>query len=207
MNWSDYEAAWKRQPLPTGETADLAMLRDTFETKRRKLAASLRVRDWMEIVASVVLIAAYAGFWRNTGAAGWPMAFAILLIAGVGAKFGRERRRAHRLRLGPDAPLLAKIEADIGELQHQRRLLLNLWKWYLAPCAGAMLIHGYVIFARAKPWEPVRHPVSVAVVAACAILVLWFAWAINRRAVRKRIEPRLAELEKLRRDVLSPDES
>jgi hypothetical protein len=203
MNWSDYAGAWKRQPLPVGETADLAALRDSFETKRRKMAATLRTRDWAEIVACVVLIAAYAGFWWRTGPSGWPMGIAILLIGGVGVKFGRERWRARRLRLSPDAPLLTKIEADIAELQHQRRMLLDVWSWYLAPCAGAILIHGYVIVARSKPWEPVRSPASVSVVVAATALVVWFAWAINRRAVRKQIEPRLAELEKLRRDAVA----
>jgi hypothetical protein len=36
---------------------------------------------------------------------------------------------------------------------------------------------------------------------------LRFAWAINRNALRKRLEPRLAELEKLRNDVLSSGDS
>ena len=39
MNWNDYEAVWKRQALPVGADADLATLRETFETKRRKMAA------------------------------------------------------------------------------------------------------------------------------------------------------------------------
>jgi hypothetical protein len=29
----------------------------------------------------------------------------------------------------------------------------------------------------------------------------WFAWFINRRAVRNRIDPRLEELEELRREL------
>ena len=34
----------------------------------------------------------------------------------------------------------AKLEADLAELRHQRRLLLNVWAWYLAPCLGAIII-------------------------------------------------------------------
>ena len=41
MNWNDYEAVWKRQELPVGADADLATLRETFETKRRKMGHTI----------------------------------------------------------------------------------------------------------------------------------------------------------------------
>jgi hypothetical protein len=205
MNWNDYEAVWKRQELPVGPDADLAALKETFETKRRKLAATLLIRDWTEISACVVVVAFYAWFWRSIGPSGWPMAIAMLLILGVAGVFLRERRRTRRKRVGADAPLLAKIEADLGELHHQRQLLLNVWAWYLAPCAGAVLIQVGVMIRRAKPWEATREPLVLLGLGLCLALFLWFAWAINGRAVRKQIEPRLDELEKLRRDILSPN--
>jgi hypothetical protein len=205
MNWNDYEAVWKRQELPVGADADLKNLRETFETKRRKLAATLLVRDWTETSACVVVLAFYAWFWRSIGPSGWPMAVAMLLILGVAGVFLGERRRARRTRLGADAPLLAKIEADLAELRHQRRLLLNVWAWYLAPCAGAMLIHVGVMIHRSKPWQATREPLFLLGFGLCFALFLWFAWAINRRAVRKQIDPRLAELEKLRRDILTTE--
>jgi len=205
MNWNDYEAVWKRQELPVGADADLASLRQTFETKRRELAATLLIRDWTEISACLVVVAFYAWFWRSIGPSGWPMAVAMLLILGVAGVFLRERRRTRRKRLGADSPLLAKIEADLAELCHQRRLLLNVWAWYLAPGAGAMLIQVGVIIRRAKPWEATREPLFLLGFGLCLALFLWFVWAINVRAVRKQIEPRLGELEKLRRDILSPN--
>jgi hypothetical protein len=36
-------------------------------------------------------------------------------------------------------------------------------------------------------------------------LLMWGAWKLNRKAVQKRIDPRLAELEKLCRDFLSAE--
>jgi hypothetical protein len=36
------------------------------------------------------------------------------------------------------------------------------------------------------------------------LLFFVVVWALNRRAVRVQIEPRLAELEKLKSDLLSP---
>ena len=214
MNWNDYEAVWKRQELPVGPDADLASLRETFESKRRKMAASLFARDLLEGSAGLLVAGLFAYLWWHLGKQGWPMVFAIALILGVSGFFARERFRAHRLRLGADAPLLAKIEADIAELRHQRHLLLNLWSWYLAPCAGAIIIVGAtlvrILIAKASPdfisalWA---HPAALAwiilYVAVVLPLCFWGIWALNRRAVRKQLDPRLAEIEKLHRDILS----
>src|SRR4051794_4493541 len=120
MKLSDYEAAWKRQPLPRGVDADLNDLKQTFDTNRRKMAAALLVRDWSELVACGIVVVVYASYWRGVGPAGWPMGFAILMILVVAGMFIRERLRSRRSRLGVDAPLLAKISADLAELRYQR---------------------------------------------------------------------------------------
>ena len=214
MNWNDYEAVWQRQELPVGAGADLATLKQTFETKRRKLAATLYARDLLEAGAGFLVVTFFAWFWWHVGSVAWPVVFAIALILGVSGFFVRERFRTRRLRLGTEAPLLAKVEADIAELRHQRQLLLNIWWWYLAPCAGAIVIIAAtvarILIFKAPPgflpalWE---HPATLAWIifyfAVVLPLCFWGAWAINRRAVRKQIEPRLEELEKLHRDLLS----
>jgi hypothetical protein len=203
MNWNEYEAAWKSQELPAG--ADPAALRATFEAKSRRLHGTLLVRDLTEAGAGLAVIAANALFWWKIRAAGWPMVFAIALILGVSLFFVRERLRARRLRLGAEAPLLAKVEADITELRHQRRLLRTLWAWYLGPCACAVAIQAGVAIRHAPSWDPLRSSMILLTFSAFFALVFWLAWAINRRALRRRIEPRLLELEKLRRELLADE--
>jgi flagellar biogenesis protein FliO len=205
MKFSDYEAAWKRQPLPRGADADLRELKQTFETKSRKMAATLLLRDWAEILACGIVVVAYVAFWRNAGQDGWPMGFAILMILWVAGIFLRERLRSRRNRLGADSPLLAKIAADLDELRHQQRLVLRVRLWYIVPCVIAMLIHVTVIVRRAPEGDPVRHPVSLLAIVLVIGALCWFVWSINRRAVRLHIEPRIAELEKLQRDQLSAE--
>lgn len=198
MNWNDYEAIWKRQPLPVGETANLAELRATFETKRRKMAVTLLVRDLIELLACAFVLWAQIRYWKKIGPTGWPMSIAILMILFVAGIFIRERLRARRSRLGADASLLAKVEADLAEQRHQRHLLLRVWAWYIAPCAVAILIHKSVLLSHAGERDPRSFVISVIFTAA----LCWLVWALNRRAVRRRIEPRIAELEKLHRDLL-----
>lgn len=216
MNWNDYEALWKRQELPIGEGADVAELRRTFETKRRKLAKTLQARDYLESAAGLFVAAVFTKVWWHMGREGWPIGLAIVLILGVAVFFLCERVRAHRLRLGPEATLLAKLEAELAELRHQRQLLLSVRTWYLAPCAGAM-----ALFCLAMARKMIRdvpsgfftllmdHPIVIAWIAGYFLvlvpLLFWGIWAMNRRVVHKNIEPRIAELEKLCGDLQAAD--
>jgi len=206
MNWSDYEAVWKRQPVPLGEQADVAGLRKNFEDKHRKMAAALLVRDWVEIAACGVVVTSYLWFWHKAGSAGWPLGVAILLILGVATFFLRERRRAHRKRLGVDAALRDKVEADLAELRHQRWLLLKVWHWYIAPCAAAMLLHLVVILRTRPAWDPLREALAIGLACLFIALICWFVAMLNRVSVRKQLEPRIAELEKLHRQLLDEND-
>ena len=116
------------------------------------------------------------------------MAFAIALMLGLTGFFVRERFRAHRHRLGSDAPLLAKLEADLAELRHQRRLLLNVGTWYLAPCiaaaavvAGTAIVHAPVVLS--------AKLLAGAIMLVLLALTCWGVWALNRWAVRKCLNP------------------
>jgi hypothetical protein len=151
-----------------------------------------------------VVVVSYGFYWRQTGPSGWPMGVAIVLVLGVALRFIRERLRIRRQVLGADAPLVTKVEADIAELRRQCHLIRNLWFWYLAPCAGAMAIHCWVIVRRAPAWSPIHGPWFLLGVGLFLSVIVWFAWLINRRALRERLEPRLAELEKLHQHLVQP---
>jgi hypothetical protein len=203
MNWNDYEAVWKRQELPVGADADLTVLRKTFETKRRKMAAALLIRDFLESSAGLLGCIAFGFIWRKIGLAGWPIGLSMALILGVSTVFIRERLRTKKNRLGEDASLLAKAEADLTELRHQRQLLHTIWKWYLGPLAIAVLIGHFTLYFH-KP-DPQRDPIFCAGFVGFYLFCSWFIWLINRRAARTRIDPRIEELEKLHRDLLSQE--
>jgi hypothetical protein len=205
MNWNDLEVIWRRQELPAGADADLDDLKRTFDSKRRKLAATLMVRDISEASAGLLGAAAFSFFGWKMGRTGWPIAVAVLLVLGVTGFFVRERFRAHRNRLGPDASLRDKLAAEIAELQHQRSLLAKVGTWYLAPIAGAIVIVAGTITFNAPAYALAANWIFLSFYAVFCTLLFWWVWALNRRTVRKRLEPRLAELEKLQRDFSSSD--
>jgi hypothetical protein len=212
MNWNEWEAIWKRQELPVGKNADVAKLLASYETKRRKQARTLWIRDITEAAASVLVAIAFSAIAIKTQRAAWLIWLAVVLVLGVGAMFVRERLRAKRVRLDTSAPLMAKLEANIAELRHQRRLLLNIGLWYFAPIAAAMLlvVTAMALNVSATSVQMLKHPFVLCFLIADVLLsggLIVGASLLNRRAVRKQIEPRLEELEKLQHYMLNSQDS
>lgn len=212
MNWNDYEALWKRQAPPVGATADITALKDTFAAKRRKLTKLLLVRDALEGFGGVIVAVAFAAVAWRIGRPGWPILLGATLVLGVSLVFVRDFFRIRRSRLGPEAPMLAKLDAEIAELRHQRRLIANLGLWYFLPYVVAIVIVGTTLArtrGRGAPPELLVALLTTPATLAWIIVLtgvwgfaIFWAWRANRDAVKKQIDPRLAELEKLRRDFL-----
>ena len=198
MNWNDLKSVWAGQSLLSGPYADIAALRDEFEAKRRRLARVLFWRDVREAAAALVV----AGVFAHMGPVGWPTALAVVLMLGLAGFFVWERFRAHQQKVGADASLVAKLEAEIAELRRQRGLLLNVGTWYLAPCMGAAAIGAATALIHAP--KPLAAKLAAgAIMLILLALVSWGVWALNRWAVRKCLDPRLEELEKLHQSLLA----
>jgi len=201
MNWRDFEPLWKRQPPSLGAAADPADLQAAFAVKHRQQAITLFARDWAEAGAGLLGCIALAFIWRKLGVAGWPIGLAMALLLGVTAVYIYQRILARRLQVGADASLLAQVEADLAVLQRQRRLLSAIWWWYLGPILAAVLLVHFTLVRQTPAWNPLRDPVIGAGFVGFYVLGIGLAWFINRQAGRKQLEPRIAELAKLRGEL------
>lgn len=207
MNLNDWDFVWRRQELPVGPEADIAQLRQSYEAKSRKQARALLVRDLTEASASAFLAIGLSKEAMHAKSA-WLVWLAVAILLTIGGVFVRERLRARRLRLDSSAPLLTKLEADLAELRHQHRLISRVGVWYFGPLAFVMVLVGAakVMNLTATEQLMLEDPFTLACLggylALCLILFIG-GYAINRRAVRKRIEPRIAELEKLQHELMS----
>lgn len=196
MNWNDCTSAWLRQATPN-LPADLAALQATFEATRRREARTLFMRDCVEGCAGFAVAAAFALFWWLLRLPDGPMALAVALVLGVSALFVRERIRVRRGRVGAAVSLLTKVEADLAELRHQRRLLQSLHLWYLGPLFAAfslVLLAVWLLLRTRLPGVEIGMIPGLMAIFAGLMVAVWF---INRETVRRRIEPRIAELETL----------
>lgn len=202
MNWNELELIWKCQAPAAG--TDPEVLRQTFEARQQRFSRAFFQRD----VKGAVILVAVAGYFAykgwQSGPAYWPIGVAVALLLGLAAFFLLERLHARRLRLGPDAPLLAKLDADIAELHHQRRLLLNIVTWFLTPMWTAVaIILATCFFNRPALLHDLSQMFFWAGYVVVCGLINWITWTINWRFARLRVEPRLAELERLRDHLLS----
>ena len=211
MNWSDYESVWKRQELPTGAAADVAHIRATFEIKRQKFRGTLLVRDMTEGLLGTLGAIGFLGYAWKMGRAGRPVALGALLILGVSLVFVRDFLRRRRLRIGPEAALLTKLDAEIAELQHQRRFLSHIGLWYFLPYLAALPLIYIPIFLHLGVRLPSdllitllttpRSAVFIYLIVAIVVCALVLVWRDARDAGKKRINPRIEELERMRRDL------
>ena len=202
MNWNELKTTWASQKLTTTPLTDPEALRRDFEAKRRRFARTFFWRDVREAAAGLFVAGVFAYVGWQMGRVGWPIALAVVLMLGLTVFFVRERLRAHQQKVGADASLVAKLEAEIAELRRQRGLLLNVGTWYLAPCIGAAAIVAATALIHAP--KPLAAKLAAGLIMLIFLaLVSWGVWALNRWAVRKQIDPRLAELEKLHQSLLA----
>jgi hypothetical protein len=214
MKWNEWEMIWRRQRMPAGAGADLALLKQTFEEQRRRLRRTILVRNVSEGVTGLALFALLAFIGARAGVGGWRMWTGLALLLGVSLVFVFDFVRAHRLRLSVDATILAKIDAEIAELRHQRRLLARVGCWYFLPMAASFVMIVSAWVARIRRDVPpgmlpdaIKTPTIiiwlVSTVAITGVATVW-VWREQLKSIRTRVNPRLEELKKLREDFLTP---
>ena len=116
--------------------------------------------------------------------------------------------------------MLARLEANIAELRHQRALISNFGKWYVTPYLLAIALIGYGLglglSRHAGPeallgllttllTTPATLCWIIVLITVPTIALVWW-WLDIQKTIRLRIEPRIVELEKLRHDLTSANE-
>jgi hypothetical protein len=212
MNWNEWEMLWRRQQTPVGAGADLALLKQTFEEKRRKLRRIIMLRNVSEGVTGLALFTLLAYVGAHAGVGGWRMWTGLALLLGVSLVFVLDFVRAQRSHIPGDATILAKIDAEIAELRHQRRLLARIGLWYFLPMAASfvLIVSAWAArIGREVPPHMLRDAFGtpkiiiwlVSTLAITGAAVVW-VWREQVKSIRTRVNPRLEELNKLREDFL-----
>lgn len=190
MNIEQLQALWKTQP-PAPPLDEAEQLRRT-EEESRAFDRIIRRRDRWELLAAV-LLAGIFGF-KDGAEAGplWAKIAAMLIVLAVPLFAIVARRRLKPLESSSAVnDLRAAVEHGIQHTRLQLRLLRSVAWWYLLPLWVAALLmawheHGEI----ERRWLMVQ----VTVVLPVFLVVLW----LNRRAVRKNLQPRLERLLALR---------
>lgn len=176
---------------------------EELERRERALARRVRWRNLREYAALVLLTAVW--LWIAVSASGTALvrAACILLIAGGAAIAIQLARRGGAEGAPPEATGAAHLAFLHRQLERQRDLLRDAWRWYLAP-----FVPGIVLFLVAVPLEaPVRTGVGLLWVAsglgAALVAVVFLAVARLNAAGARRLQ---AEIDLLEHETADAEE-
>jgi hypothetical protein len=202
MNWNTIEQQWQEQLRKA--VAPPAWDATTFEKQRAKIARTLARRDWLEAGVSFTVAAFFAAILSLLDRVLWSGWAAVGILVVMGGFFLRERWRARRLTPPREAALRDRVEGELAELRHQRRLLRSVLWWYVLPflLVVTLLVWG-VLGATPEPMTAETGKRLALFSLACLGMSGVVVW-LNRRAVRDWIDPQIANLERVRSELVDP---
>lgn len=204
MNPDELKQAWQAQASHTKLTIDPQLLLQEVRRNQRTFNKEIFHRDLLEIIVGVVLIPVWfiLGIKGNLPWTWYLMVPSLIWIVGC---FLVERIVHHRAPQPADS-LKARVDHSLAEVEHQIRLLRNVFWWYMLPFilpAFAFVAH-VAWLDRDLGWA---GALALTFAASVIVAILAFVYAVNQRAVRISLEPRRLELEALRaslKDELPP---
>lgn len=181
---------------PSDTTEEMTRLTDEeilalVQTRSRRFQRQIRFRDWRELIAGgivAVMIAPAAMQSAFVVRAG-----AVIVLAGVvltAFRLLRARRLGATRASDPAAPVATALRAELDEVDAQISLLRNVGWWYVAPLIGGSVLIVAGSRGRAGTWFTLGYT-------AFASLLAWAIIALNRRAVRRVLEPKRQEIQSL----------
>jgi hypothetical protein len=158
-------------------------------TRSRRFQRQIRFRDWRELVAG-----GFAGVMIAPAVMRGPVLArvgAVVVLAGVALTAFRllRARRVGASRVSdPTVPVTTALHAELEQVDAQITLLRSVAWWYVAPLIGGSVL--LVAGSRGTAWFTLGY-------AAFSGLLAWGIIAVNRRAVRRTLEPKRREIQSL----------
>ena len=203
MNFEDFEKSWQSQDAAKKISINADVLLNEVRRNQLLFRTRIFVRDAIEVGVAAVLVPVFI-------AAGLKVSWTLHLCAFgcfvVGAYFVVDRWRQKKKMPDLHGSLKACTNTSLAEISHQIWLLKNVLWWYLLPIfVPIMIFFGWVA------WQ-VPAPVTakfLRLLPHASFVVLLYAgiYWLNQFAVKKQLEPRRKELEKLLNELGSENNS
>lgn len=194
MNFEDLQKTWQNQEESRRVLIDADLLLNEVRRNQNHLSTTLFWRDFREVGAATVMIF----FFTRQGLRShdWTdfMLAAICFAVGL---FILVDRLVQRKKLPASADTLKDcIQASIAQVSHQTWLLKNVLWWYILPLSGGLLISAVVADLR-EGLTQAQLASGLLRESVFLFLLSWAVYSLNQGAVRKSLEPRRRELEKV----------
>jgi len=195
MNFDDLQKAWQSQDPGPKVTINADLLLKEVRRNQRQFRAEIFRRDFREVGVCFLMFLFFLG-WGVRGQL-WSMYLLAFCCLGVGSFFLVDRRIQRRRQPVKNDSLQACIENSLFQVNHQIRLLKNVFWWYLLP-----ILIGLCGVSAQTVWSFRAQGLTSMIWAGTVYIVTYgltygFVYWLNQRAVRKELDPRRKELEAL----------
>ena len=182
----EFRDLWQNQ-----EVEQVKISTEELRAKASKFQKRIRWRNVREYVAGWIVVV-WFGFQAVRATTVIPRISFGLIVAGALYIVWYMHTRGQARGLPPDMGRETCVEFHRRELERQRDLLRDIWKWYLGPLLPglALLVIWQIVHVR-----PERRWYSVTYGVLCAVL-FWGVGLLNRRAAR-RLDRQIDELKSL----------
>jgi CubicO group peptidase (beta-lactamase class C family) len=206
MNFEDFQKSWQSQNSGKTISINADVLLNEVRRNQQQFRATIFRRDMIEVLVAAVLVPIF-GWWGWKGQwTAYLCAFGCLV---VGAYFLIDRRRQKKKTPDRHGSLKECAITSLAEVNHQIWLLKNVLWWYLLPIYVPLVMFFLEMAWRTQAPIAARIVVlmtSLFMVGFTSVMYAGIFW-LNQFAVRKNLEPRQRELEKLLNELDSETHS
>ena len=204
MNLDDFQKSWQSQDAGKKITIDADVLLNEVRRNQLLFRTRIFVRDMVEVSVAAVLVPIFIVAGRKISWTLYLCAFGCLV---VGAYFLIDRWRQKKNTPDLHGSLKDCAVTSLAEIGHQIWLLKNIIWWYLLPIfVPIMVFFGWVAWQ--VPDASITTKVLREAPNTCFIVLLYAGiYWLNQYAVKKNLEPRRRELEKLLNELGSENPS
>ena len=195
MSLDKYQQAWKAGSLQSQVKFDAVLLSKEVQRSHETFRSMIFWRDVREVGISLVMIPIWFALGIGTSLP-WTWYLAVPALLWIAGFMLVDRRRHPQRPSDPGEPLLFYVKESLAQVEHQIWLLRNVFWWGLLPPSISLMaffIHG--------AWDSTKTWWGCILVSGFFGVFLFYLYRwiyrINQLAVRKQLEPRRNDLQKL----------
>ncbi len=195
MELDKYQQAWKSDAAQLRVSIDAELLAKEVQQSHDAFRSMILWRDIREVGSSLVMIPIWfvMGYGMSLP---WTWYLTVPVLLWIAGFMLVDRRRHRQGPSDPGEPLLFYAKESLAQVEHQIWLLRNVFWWYLLPPSISLMA-----FFTHVAWESTKSWWGCILVSGFfgVFLFLVYGWVywLNQWAVRKQLEPRRNDLQKL----------
>jgi hypothetical protein len=195
MSFEEFQKAWQSQETGTTIKIDSNLLLNEVRRNKDSFEASIFWRDVREVGAALLVCAfsVYSVIKDHF----WPVLLLIPGVLFVAVYLIVDRRIQKRKLPVPSETLLGYLTESLNQVNHQIRLLKNVFWWYLLPILICIVLFTTWIHWSFRGMGAFPLICSLAKSLIITIIVNVGIYYLNQWAVKADLEPRKKELEQL----------